>query len=297
MRRWPALLLSLAALAAPAEPPAPFLWQVQAPGGGAVHWLMGSIHLLPDSAQPLPPALVAAYQASAGLILESDLAALGSPEVQLNLLMQAASEHPAGIKAEMPPPDYARLQAQAAELGMPMNLCDNFKPWFCAMSLEVFSFQHEGFRPELGVDQQFYERAGRDGKPVAWLEEPKEHLALFYDMPPVLSQEFLAATLAELGQPTSMPQELLRIWRGNDQAALAGIARALKDDHPQTYQRLLAGRNRLWAGRLQTMLGAEPQLVIVGAAHLAGPDSLPALLQRSGFQVTPSAEPRVRGPL
>ncbi|OYX90003.1 MAG: polysaccharide biosynthesis protein GumN, partial [Novosphingobium sp. 35-62-5] len=52
------------------------------------------------------------------------------------------------------------------------------------------------------------------------------------------------------------------------------------------HQALLTNRNRAWADQLDAMLnkGAKP-FVAVGAAHLAGADSLQRLMMARGWQI------------
>jgi uncharacterized protein YbaP (TraB family) len=267
---------------------APFLWEVQA--GATRHYLMGSVHLLPESAYPLPAALDAAYANAKGLVLESDLGALSSPETQMQMLSAARSDRADGLKAQIPAALYEQLKRRAATLEMPMELCDSVKPWFCALTLEVFGFQRAGFEAGLGLDEHFYGRASEDEKPVRWLESPDEHVALFTQMPESLSQEFLAATLDEQAQDTDDPEELMRIWRENDLAGIDKASQDMRTHYAKAYERLLAGRNRAWLPHLVQILGeSSPQLVIVGAAHFAGPDGLVALLKAKGIAIAPAS--------
>lgn len=290
-----ALLAAAPALAQTASR-APFLWEVDGPK--AKHYLLGSVHLLPADAEQLPDGLEQAYLRSDELIFESDIAALSSPEVQARLLAAAKAEKP--LKASIAPALYERLARRAGEVGMPMTLCEPFRAWFCAMSLELFSYQHAGFRPELGIDQQFFQRAVTDEKPVRWLEEPQAHLALFTDTTPTQSEQILAATVDEMVEAGSEPADLLRIWREGDGAALEEISAELRKSAPAIHERLLAGRNRAWLGRIQAALeGDKPTLIIVGAAHLYGPDGLVVLLRQKGYRIQAAdrpAEPAVPPP-
>jgi uncharacterized protein YbaP (TraB family) len=81
--------------------------------------------------------------------------------------------------------------------------------------------------------------------------------------------------LAELDQ-------LEAAWERGDVGEIARLE--AKDMTPALYQRLLAGRNVLFAQRLTERL-KQPGVIFVavGAAHLAGPDSVQALLARSGL--------------
>ena len=52
------------------------------------------------------------------------------------------------------------------------------------------------------------------------------------------------------------------------------------------YQTLLVKRNANWAGQIDTMMDGEGVIFIaVGAAHLAGDDSVQALLEQRGYTV------------
>lgn len=279
-----ALLLVVALLAQPARAQAPFLWQVS--GTGATHYLLGSVHMLPASAYPLPAALDRAYATAEVVVLESDLAALSKPELQLSLLSAALSEE--GLRAEIDPATYARLGVRVRRLGLPDDVCDRLRAWFCALTLEIAGFQQAGFSPEYGIDQHFHERASDDGKTLAWLESPEDHLALFTQMPETLGPSFLQATLDAIDDADGTPDALVRSWRDGDIDFMAARVEDLRTGYPQAYARLLADRNRAWLAPLQARFrGAEPALVIVGAAHLVGPDGLVRQLRARGFDVRP----------
>jgi uncharacterized protein YbaP (TraB family) len=56
--------------------------------------------------------------------------------------------------------------------------------------------------------------------------------------------------------------------------------------YPAAYQSLIVERNNNWIPQLeQCLTRTTPCMVVVGAAHLVGPDGLLALLQRKGYRV------------
>ncbi len=285
MMRAAALLLALlCAWPALAQSPAPFLWRIG--GTGVSHYLLGSVHLLPASAHPLPAALDRAYRDAEILIFESDLAALTTPELQQRLVAMALSDRPEGLAGELPPAIYARIGRQAGELGLPAQVCDRFQAWFCALTLEIAGFMQAGFAAEYGIDQHFHAQATRDAKTIAWLESVQDHVDLFTQMPAALGPSFLEATLDALADPDGSPAALVRDWRDGDTAALAARVDALRAGHPQAYARLIGDRNRTWLAPLDRQFRQRrPVLAIVGAAHLLGPDGLLRQLRDRGFTV------------
>lgn len=288
MKRRSALLLCLLLFAGKvfADSSAPFLWQVQ--GAKTTHYLLGSVHLLPESVEQLPDGIADAYDAADGLVFESDIGALTSPKAALALL--SAAKSPKGLKAELDTATWAKLLSRIAALGMPAPLCEQYKAWFCALTLEVFAYQRAGFSGEHGLDRQLYEIAKTDGKTLGWFEPPAQHLALFMNMPDAMSRQFLAAALSEDGASGNEPAQMYRAWRENDVSKIEALVSEMKARYPAVYERLLAERNRAWAARLKQYLdGTEPELIIVGAAHWLGPDGLLKQLKAEGYKVKPYA--------
>lgn len=282
-----ALLLSGAARA---DADAPFLWEVQGPK--ARHFLLGSVHMLPDTAHPLPEALESAYNITRAVVFESNLTDLAAPELQGRMLGAAKDDRPGGLKAQIGKPLYKKLQKRAQALGMPTPVCEGFRAWFCALTLELFALQQAGFNAERGVDQYFYSRTLDDGRPAMGLESAQHQLELFIGMPDALSNRLLAATLDETTTTSQSPAELHRMWRSGDLAALEKLVRQLRKQHPEVHARLLADRNRAWLPKLiEHLSGAESKLVIVGAAHFVGADGLLALLKAQGLNPQPVSGP------
>ncbi|MES0874803.1 TraB/GumN family protein [Sinimarinibacterium thermocellulolyticum] len=287
MRRaaW-ALLALCGSYAAQAQSPAPFAWQVRVAGAPVTHHLVGSIHLLPPSAHPLPAGLERAYAASRRLVLESDLAALSSPAVQAQMLAAGSATSADGIAGEIPAALHARLRSRLERQSLQATLCDALRAWLCALTLELGAYQRAGFLPDLGIDQHFHARARADGRAVVWLEALEQQVALFTQMPDRLGVDFLVAALDGVDDPALSPRALLEAWRKGDVAHLHAQVERLRREHPLVYARLLAERNAAWLEPLEGWLrDGTPTLVVVGAAHLVGSDGLVAGLRERGFEL------------
>lgn len=267
-----------------ADAPAPFLWEVR--GAQATHYLLGSVHLLPEAADELPDGIADAYDAVDGLVFESDIGELGSAKSGLSLLSSARTSR--DLASDLDAATAARLRARIAKLGMSPVLCGQYKAWFCALSLEIYAYQKEGFKGEHGLDQQLHTLARIDNKHITWFESPAAHLALFSNMDETVSRQLLEAELSPNGSTPDDPATMYRAWRENDTGKVEAIAAELKAQYPRVYEHLLGARNRAWLPQLKKLLdGSEPQMVVVGAAHWLGPDGLLAQLRAAGYKPRP----------
>lgn len=260
-----------------------FVWRVPGKSGNTVY-LVGSVHLLPPRAYPLAPAYEQAYAASEILLFETDLAALQQPQTQFQLLTEAS--YPAGqsLSTQLPSGLLARLRKVSADAGLPVAMLDRFKPWFAATLIELTAFTNAGFRPELGIDTHFHQRATADGKPVYGLEPLDQHLAVLTGMSAEQSTAYLRDTLDNLQRLENAPGELYEFWRQGDAAGLAAYVIEQAKTDPALYQRLVIDRNHAWLQDVIDLLkGNANAMLVVGALHLAGEQGLPALLRAHGY--------------
>jgi uncharacterized protein len=105
-------------------------------------------------------------------------------------------------------------------------------------------------------------------------------------MPMDQQDKMLADTLKNLDTEKANVNKLADAWQAGDLLAVERIVlQDLKQD-PQMYQRLLVERNRNWLPKLEALFARRGHaFVVVGAAHLVGPDGLLAMLKAKGYSV------------
>jgi hypothetical protein len=275
---------SVAATAAQPRAERSFIWKATNDRG--VVYLVGSVHMLTKDFYPLAPSLDAAFKDSDLLVEEVDLAEMLTPSTQFSLL--AKGMLPAGqtIDKVISPATMKLVSARLDNLGMPLAALQQFKPWFLAMTLMAVEWQKAGFDSALGLDKHFYDRAQTDRKAVQGLETSAYQIARFDEMTMSQQDHFLAESLKDLDSEKASVEKLAAAWKAGDLPTVERfVLQDLKDD-PQMYQRLLVERNRNWLPKIEALF-ARPghAFVVVGAAHLVGPDGLLAMLKAKGIRV------------
>ncbi|WP_327195821.1 TraB/GumN family protein [Novosphingobium capsulatum] len=288
--RWkPFLVAALALLAAAchkaAPPPLPAkvaLWEI-ADTSGTRGWIFGTVHALPAGVQWRRPAIDHALANADRLVLE---------------IAQPLDGNVAGVAlarlAYTPglPPPSARVAMKyrdaLAKVYKDLNLTDaqfqNEESWAVALQIAAIGGQKEGMDPASGVEPQLRKLIG--GKPVAGLETLDGQFGIFDALPDRAQQTLLEQVAVEAADNRDDDADMVRLWlRGDD----LGIARESQKgflSDPTLHQALLTARNAAWASQIDAMLkdGAAP-FIAVGAAHVAGSDGLPALLQAKGWLV------------
>jgi uncharacterized protein YbaP (TraB family) len=147
-------------------------------------------------------------------------------------------------------------------------------------------WQKAGFDPELGLDKHFYEQAKRDGKSVQGLETIEYQISRFDEMPIELQDHLLAETLKSLDTERGSMSKMIESWRTGDAAAVERIVLKDLQQEPVLYKRLLVERNNNWMPKLDALFARKGRaLVVVGAAHLVGPDGLLTMFRAKGYKV------------
>lgn len=263
------------------------LWTVE--GRHNTVYLLGSIHVLRPGDKGLPQVAEDAYADAEKLVMEIDMDdLLGGDAMSLLGLMQQMAMLPEGesLRSALGA-DYEAINRHAQQSGLDLALLDRFAPWFVATTLLQLELAERGFSPELGIEQTITNRAIADGKPILGLETAAQQFAILANLPLPLQKRFLMMTLEHSDDLDEKIDALLKAWYAGDSAALAALLSDEYKEFPELYGPLTEDRNRAWVGELVDLLDDEDDyLVVVGALHLVGKNSVVDLLQKRGFAVT-----------
>jgi len=280
-----AIAVALLAVSLEAAPARNFLWKATSKSGGTMY-LVGSVHLLAKDSYPLNPALETAFKESDLLVEEADLGELGGVGAQMAFLSRGMLPSSTPLDKVLSPATYALLTKRAAEIGVPVEPLKLLKPWMVAQMLEVMQWQKAGFDPELGLDKHFYDLAQGTGKSVQGLETLDFQMSLFDGMTLAEQDHLLAETLKEIDTEQANMAKLMDAWKAGDAPTVERIVLSALRQEPQLYQRLLVDRNKAWIPKLEALFARKGHtFVVVGAAHLVGPDGLISLLRAKGYSV------------
>jgi uncharacterized protein YbaP (TraB family) len=261
-----------------------FLWKASSARGSV--YLVGSVHMLTKDYYPLSPALDAAFKDSDLLVEEVDLAELVSPDSQFKMLARGMLPAGQSLDRVLSETTFALVNRRLGRLGMPIEPLRRFKPWLLALTLAAVEWQQAGFDPALGLDRHFYDRAVTDRKPVMALETAEFQVSRFDELTMEEQDRMLAATVRQLDTQKAAVTRLADAWRAGDAAAIEELVLQDFKQEPRLYARLLVDRNRAWVTKIEPLFDRQGRaFVVVGAAHLVGPDGLLAMLTAKGFSV------------
>lgn len=261
------------------------LWRVE--HGGKQLFLQGSVHLLKPSHYPLPETVESAFSESACLVLEVDLNQMVKPEQQRRITLLSTLPHGDSLKDALGNKLYARVRSALTTLDLPPGAFDRYKPWFVAMSMTRARLGQLGYDPSLGLDAHFFSRAMKEGKPIYGLETLEDQLRLLDALPTRVQREMVDQTLNELRTIETEVEKILAAWIRGDMAYIEANYLAKFRQYPRVYDALIRQRNRAWLSKIRGHMNSDQTcLVVVGAAHLAGPDGLVNTLEQAGYRLT-----------
>lgn len=290
-RRWRAsiVVLSLVALFAPihaqdAASGKHFLWKVE--GRKTPLYLLGSIHLLSSAYYPLPDVMNDAFDSAATLIEEVNLDELTSAESMTLIMSKAMLQDGKTLDQALSKDTYDRLSGYLKTSGMPADAMKRFKPWMVGLTISALEAHKAGFDPNFGVDKHFFDKAKKTGKSVKGLETAAYQVDRLDQLAPADQDALIRQTLTELETERANLKKMADAWANGDVSALEAFLFEGFKDNQRLYERLLVERNQNWLPALDACLEApRPCFVVVGAAHLIGPDGLITLLKQKGLSV------------
>ncbi len=262
----------------------PALWVAR--NAQATVYLFGTVHLLPADTDWHFPALDRALRSSQSLYLE---AADTRPALVQSLALRYGLDPAHPLSDRLDTAENTLLRKVAVEAGLPGGAAtlQPMKPWLAALTLTLAPLRKAGLDPADGVDRQIKARMQKAGKPVHGFESAQKQVRILAGLPESVQRDFLRTALHEFPHALEQLKALVKAWQQGDPDALDRVGTADMRKHlPLLYQRLLVERNRAWAHTIAGLMHSPGTIfVAVGAAHLAGPDSLQHQLENLGIRV------------
>lgn len=256
---------------------APALWVVR--DTDTTIYITGTVHLLPDRLDWNSPALAAAAADADTLVTEL------SPE-QLSAAKQLAPkyfyrERPEPLADRFPPElraAFAKFESDMPRIPNAARLDD----WALGLMMAQSVADDAGLAGSNGMDNGLIAAFAKSGKPRAGLETAADQFTRFDAIPAAEQRRMLDHLMREVaaGRADDQLNQSVNAWATGDMAMLAELIERDQRRAPATHRLLLVERNAKWADWVtERMKQPGTILLAVGAGHLAGKDSLLAMLE------------------
>lgn len=268
-----ALALSAAAGAAPRNP----LWVIE--GKQNTVYMLGSVHVLRESDYPLPKVIDSAYRDAEVVYMEIDLDDMAAGEALQYTLANASLPEGRTLRDILGLADFTAADVKANAIGVDLSMFSQFEPWVAALAVVQAQISHLGLDADQGVEQYLLRMALRDEKEVRGLETLSDQLGVLDGLSLERQGKFLLMSLEESSEMPGQLDAMISAWRRGDGEELAKVLGEEFGDFPDLYQSLIVARNRNWTRQILELLDDEDDyLIVVGALHLVGDDSVLEML-------------------
>jgi uncharacterized protein len=258
----------------------PAMWKVS--DADTTIYLFGTIHLLPEGLEWETPAFRQAVARSDALVMEAVLGKDPMAQAQALAKLGLAKGLPP-LRERVPADKRDALDRMIKETGVPAAALDRLETWAAGLSLLAVSFQRMGLKADAGVESKL--AASYRGKPVSGLETVEQQLGYFDGLSEESQRAFLVGVLDDPAGARMEFQNMLDAWRRGDVAKIAETFDSETTMTPELREVLMTRRNRAWAEWVQRRLDQPGTVMVaVGAGHLAGRDSVQAMLAAKGLK-------------
>ncbi|MUK88838.1 hypothetical protein GMD78_10585 [Ornithinibacillus sp. L9] len=270
--------------------PGGFLWKVE--NGDTIVYLQGTIHAGTEDFYPLNEKIEQAYAESNVVVPEIDLNNVNPFEMQGITMELATYEDGTTIEDHIPEDLYGLLDETLQELGLPLQMLNNFKPWFLSSTIQQLMTEQLGY--VHGVDEYFLNRADQDNKKVIGLETVEEQLRIFSDTSPEYQIQMLEESLIDIEAFDQQMQDMFSMYKQGDPEELLNYLVAedveASDEEQAFMEALNDNRNYGMAETIIEFLeedSGETYFVIVGSLHLILEPHVISILEDEGYEVEP----------
>lgn len=264
----------------------PALWRLA--DADTTVYLFGTVHTLRPETRWEGPVVRNALLAADAVYFEADTESTAAQNdinrtfTELGLFLDGQTLD------DILPPDAEREVEEALDiLGIPMQAIYNFKPWLASLQLSNLHLETRDFDSDLGVERIISADARQRGIPIRYLETGAYQLGLLASVPESEQIAMLVQTAQQIEDTPDFLETLIAKWEMGDVPGLASLI--AQDDvfgSGEVYNLMLRTRNANWSTKIKTLMDDEAGtfFIAVGAAHLAGEDSVQNMLAANGIK-------------
>jgi uncharacterized protein YbaP (TraB family) len=248
--------------------------------------MFGSVHVLPRGLKWRPKPLDEAIAAADDIWFEIPLDAYAASEGAAEAARLAMLPPGESLTALLDPASLNRMEKLAAAFKIPMADLDQLRPWMAEVRLSLAALDnHKGLIAE-GVEEQINAATPRSAIRRAF-ETPIQQIDILAGDDLETQLTSLKETLKELDRDPRAYDRMVAAWlKGDAKALVKEVIEPMQATTPRSYKSLVVNRNRAWVDVIAKRLaGSGRTVMVVGAGHLIGPDSVPALLRARGIAV------------
>lgn len=270
------LILALPAKAEPA------MWVIR--DKDSTIYLIGTLHLLRHEMEWNAGKVEKTVTESTELWLEA--AEIDDQAAVVPIITQYGMDREKTLSSKLNAKQKEKLAKVAATYSVPLASLEPMKPWLAAIMFSVLPLQKAGYDPNRGVDRLLKAQADKEGDKVHGFETAQDQVRFFAELPEAEQIAFLEESLGDAEKGLAQLEKLAKAWMEGDNETLGNIlVNEFKKEAPVLYEKFLVQRNIAWSKKIVEILkGAGVQQIAVGAAHLAGPDSLQVQLAKLGIK-------------
>lgn len=274
----------------------PAVWQVTDPESGNSIKMMGTIHLVPETAAIVPQYVMDIYNGCDSIAVEYDVSKVQTDMVvQITYLSYFVLNDGTLITDHLSPETYEKVKARLTELGYYNEAFESYNAAYWENLLTSASIINIEGMKESGVDTYFIGIAKEDGKNVYDIEELEDQMNALTAGSDRLSEysinEMLECTNEELEEDF---MELYNTWATGDTEAyleyeaegMEEFPEDIKADYERQNEAMLDKRNIGMAEKAAEYIeNGENVFYMVGFAHFCGDGSVIDLLEEQGYTV------------
>lgn len=253
--------------------------------------LVGSVHRLAPGEFAVPAAAADINRASRVYFESRPLSMFGTVRAAL----RGRSDAP--LKTLLPAEDWTRVETLGRRLGVGRTILERLDPFLLAGYLQEKSLSDEDGRTSAhGVDAQLRHYARTRRADVRYLEDRQQLLTQIDALPLADKLSFLMTAVEEIERGET--NATIDLWLTGDLCTLDAVAHEMAtsagtgEAMEPIYRLLVADRNRRFTEAAVQALN-EPGLhvMVVGALHLVGPESVVSQLRAREIEiVSPSSD-------